>query len=376
MVVSCYADTSVAEGFETHWRVHLKAETTRIRELLAGEPESLVEFERQLETIRQSIESSEGRHAQGMAVFATSSWDEALALPSDEPYEAQLVVDEEPYLVPLLVANYRRRAYLVVLTDTHRGRLYASIPGKAELLDELDEAVPGKNRSSGQRWGKQQATIDRHRKDHILHYQKELSQHVERAWATGSYQGIILLGEHEVLENFRGLLPKRLGDRVVHEAPHAWAGNQPEIRDQVREVVDAAITGQQDRLLEEIGRRLQAGFAVASGPQEVIVALSNGQVLDMVVGPDLGEVGSLCSGCRSLFAFEVATCPYCKAPCDKSNLWQEILEQAVRHNVAVHFVSAEKRGVVPGGVTALLAHDDPQWAPTASIAPETAERGD
>lgn len=377
MVVSCYADTSVAEGFETHWSPRLKAETTRIRERLAGDPGALEEFERQLEIIRRALESPEARHARGMAVFGASGWEQALALPSDEPYEGRLVVDEEPYLVPLLVADYRCRAYLVVLTDTHRGRLYASSPGEAHLLDELDEAVPRKNRSSGQRWGKQQATIDRHRKDHILHYQKELAEHVERAWAAGSYQGIILLGEHEVLENFRGLLSTRLGERVVHEAPHAWAGEQPEIRDQVREVIDAAIKGQQERLMEEISRRIHEGFAVASGPQEVIEALSNGQVLDLVFGPDLGEVGSRCSGCRSLFAFEEATCPYCKAPCVRVSLWQEILTQATRHGVAVHFLDPENKGVIPGGVTALLARDDPQWAPIVAVAPETTTgRGD
>jgi peptide subunit release factor 1 (eRF1) len=376
MVVSCYADTSVAEGFESHWRPHLKSEATRIRELLAGEPEALEEFERQLETIRRALESPEDRHARGMAVFGASGWDEALALSSDEPYEGRLVVDEEAYLVPLLVADYRRRAYLVVLTDTHRGRLYASVPGEAHLLDEFDEAVPKKNRSAGQRWGKQQATIARHREDHNLHYQKELVRRVERAWEARAYQGILLLGEREVLKNFRGLLPKRLADRVVHEAPHAWAGKQPEIRDRVREVVDAAIAGQQERLLEEIGRRLREGFAVATGPQEVIEALSDGQVLELVLGPDLGEVGSRCSGCRSLFAFEEATCPYCKAPCVKASLWQEILAQAARHGVAVHFVPTEKRGVVPGGVTALLVRDEPQWAPASSVAPETSGRAD
>lgn len=361
MVVSCYADTSVAEGFEPHWRQHLKAEATRIRGLLAGEPKALEEFERQLEAIRRALEAPEARRARGMAVFGASGWDQALALSSDEPYEGRLVVDEEPYLVPLLVADYRRREYLVVLTDTHRGRLYASVPGEAHLLDELDEAVPR---------GKQTG-IARHRKDHILQYQKELVRHVGRAWDAGSYQGIILLGEHEVLENFRGLLPKRLADRVVHEAPHAWAGRQPEIHDLVREVVDAAIASRQERLMEEISRRLAEGFAVATGPQEVIVALGNGQVLELVLGPDPGEVASRCSGCRSLFVAEESTCPYCKAPCTKASLWQEILSRAVRHGVAVHFVPTEARVAVPGGAAALLARDEPQWAPASSVARET-----
>ncbi len=372
MVVSCYADTSIVEGFESHWRPYLKAEVTRIRGLLADDTRALEEFERQLAAIRRALESEEARHARGMAVFGAEGWDDVLALPSEEPYKALLIVDEEPFLVPLLEADYRRRAYLTVLTDSHRGRLYAAVAGEAQVIDELDMEVPGKNRSAGERWGKQQATIERHRRDKILHYQKELVRHIETAWAERPYQGIILLGEHEILENFRSLLPKRLNERVVHEAPHAWAGVQPEIRDQVREVVDTAIASRLERVLDEIGRRLKEGFAVATGPQEVIDALTNGQVFELAVGPDPGEIGSRCTGCRSLFAAGVESCPYCRATCSKASLWQELLAQAMRHHVAVHFVPAGSKVAVPGGVAALLARDEPQWATSPSAA-DTAE---
>jgi protein required for attachment to host cells len=373
MVVSCYADTSVADGFEPHWRQRLKAEATRIRGLLAGEPAALGEFERQLESIRRALESDEARHARGMAVFAVAGWDEVVAIPSDEPFEGRVVVDEVPYVLPLLVAEYRRREYLAVMTDTHRGRLYAAAPGAERLLDELDESGPKKDGSSGQRREEQQADTARHREDQLLHYQKELAEHIERAWAAGHYQGIILLGEHEVLENLRRHLPKRLAERVVHEAPHSWTGRQPEIHEQVRGVVDAAIAGCRERLMEEIGRRIGEGYAVAVGPQEVIATLANNQVVELVMGPDPGEVASLCTGCGSLFAAEESACPYCKAPCARASLWQEIASRAARQGVAVHFVPADAGPAVPGGVAALLARDEPPWSP-ASTASETTGR--
>src|SRR5271157_5228697 len=108
MVVSCYANTAVAEGFEPHWRQHLKTEARRVRERLAGQPAELEEFEQHLERIRHALESPEARRTRGMAVFAASGWDHDLALESDESYENLLVVAEEPYLVPLLVAYSSR----------------------------------------------------------------------------------------------------------------------------------------------------------------------------------------------------------------------------------------------------------------------------
>ncbi len=357
MVVSCYANTTVTEGFEPHWRQHLKTEARRVREDLAGQPAELQEFEQHLDRIRQALESPQDSHVGGMAVFSVSGWDQALALESDEPYRDQIVVAEEPYLVPLLVACSLQPEYLVVLTDTHHGRLYASDTSAARLLAEFEEDVPSKNRSSGERWGKQQATIARHREDHILHYEKELVDRVEALWRDDLYQGIILLGEHEILNEIRGLMPKRLADRVVHEAPHAWAGDQPEIPDHVRQFVATAREARQDRLLDELARRIKEGYAVATGPQEAITALVNGQVHELIFGSDLGEVASRCSGCGSVFVVEEQSCPYCKAACVRANLWQEILTAAARHRIPVEFVTTESGRVVPGGVAALLVRD-------------------
>ena len=158
----------------------------------------------------------------GMAVFSDSGRGYFLALPSPEPYQNRLVVDEQAYVVPLLEADFRQRGYLVVLSDTHRARWYAAGPGGSRPLGDIDESVPKKQHSSGERWGKQQATIDRHRKDHILHFQKELAQRVEEDWGQYTYQGIILLGEHEVVERLRGYLPPRLSSKAVYEGAQAW----------------------------------------------------------------------------------------------------------------------------------------------------------
>jgi peptide subunit release factor 1 (eRF1) len=362
MIVSCYADTSVAEGFASHWRPHLKAEATRIRGALASDPRALAEFEQHLETIREVLESPEARHARGMAIFGVSGRKQPLALPSDEPYQNRLVVDEEPYLVPLIEADYRSREHLVVLTDTHRGRLYAATSSEARLIDELEVEASKKNQNHL-------------RAEHILHYEKELVQCVEKAWNAHTYEGIILLGEHEVLEGFRHLLPKRLAELVVHESPHAWAGMQPQIHDVVRGIVDVVIQNQEQRLLAEIDGRLREGFAVASGPQEVIDALRNGQVHELALGADLAEVAYRCSGCRSLFVTVEQACPYCHALCAKVDLLQEILSLAVRHGVAVHFVRSGDGLLVRGGVAALLSRDAPPWVENQSDRSHLAERG-
>jgi hypothetical protein len=321
-----------------------------------------LEFERNLEVIRRALESPEARQARGMAVLSATRRGFFLALPAIEPYENRLVVGEEPYVVPLLEADFRQRGYLVVLTDTHRARWYAAGPGGARPLGEIDEAVPQMQHSH--------ATLQRHRKDHILHFRKELVQRVEEAWGQYPYHGIVLLGEHEILEQFRSLLPPRLSSRVVHEAPHGWFEDRAEIDEEVRTLFKTAQAGEESRVLAELDRRLHEATAVAAGPQEVIDALRDGQVTALILGPDPGASASHCTGCHALFAAPHANCPYCHAPCRTRNLWQEILAFTVRHSIWVHWVQPSARLASHGGIAALLARDESQWGPATTPASE------
>ena len=134
MVVSCYADTSVVEGFRAHWLQPFKTEASRIRQLMADDHQALLEFERDLEAIRKALESPEARQARGMAVVSAAARDFLLALPSEVPFENRLVVDDEPYVVPLVEAYLREQGYLVILADTHRAALYGAGPGGSRLL--------------------------------------------------------------------------------------------------------------------------------------------------------------------------------------------------------------------------------------------------
>jgi peptide subunit release factor 1 (eRF1) len=363
----------VAEGFQAHWLQPFKTEASRIRQRLAGDHQARLEFERDLEAIRRALESPEARQARGMAVFSAASRDYLLALTSEVPFENRLLVGEEPYVVPLVEAYLRQRGYLVVLADTHRASLFGAGPGGSRLMDAIDEFVPKKQHSAGERWGKQQATIERHRKDHILHFHKELARWVEQAWDEHPYQGLVLLGQREILEQVCKLLPKRLADWVVHKAPYSWSEGQATIDAEIRAVLGAAQEAQERSTLDQLKSRFEEGCGIATGPQEVIEALRNGQVGELIIGPDPGAVASRCSGCRSLFADRRETCPYCGAPCRACNLWQEVLALAMGHSIWVNLVKRSAEVDRHGGIAALLARAQPQWVP---ITPITREKED
>jgi len=362
MVVSCYADTSVASGVRPLWREHLKDAVQRISDTVAADPNGRTVFLQNVAAIDMALSRPRMPGARGVAVFAAVQRDLVYAYALMVPFANRLVIDEEPYLVPLLELLNRQRRYLVVHTDTHRGRLYTAVPGRVRLIEEVNENVPKRQRSSGELWGKQQATIERHRVDHIAHYFKELAREVERAWPEERYDGIVLLGTHEVLEHFRTHLPDSLARLIVGEAPHAWAARQPSVESKVDDVREHALRDHDQRLFDELKRRLLERHQIAVGPQDVIDAIRNSQVGfpgRVVMEPDRGDIAWACGGCSSLFAHLVDECPFCQARCERTSLWQAIMLLAARHNIPVEVVPAGHGLEKHGGIAALLAREEP-----------------
>jgi peptide subunit release factor 1 (eRF1) len=369
MVVSCYADTSPA-GVRPLWREHLKNEVKRIDDTLSSNAAATAAFHRNIAAIEAVLSSRRPVAARGMAIFAASERNlvQAYALSSVLPN--RVVVDEEPYLVPLLELLHRQRRYLVVHTDSHRGRLYTATPGAVHMIEEIDEPVPKRHRAAGELWGKQQATIARHREDHIVHYLKGLAGEIERAWPEERYDGLVLLGEHEVVAKLRTYLTEELRSSIAGVAPHAWVGHQVPLLEKIGSIHAQALREQERRLFEDIKRRLMEDHHIATGSQAVIDAIENDQIGYsgcVVMESDPGAVASRCSGCQKLFAHAVDECPSCHARCEKTNLWQAIALFAARKHVAVHFVEPGHGLDKHAGVVALLARETPWIAPPERV---------
>jgi peptide subunit release factor 1 (eRF1) len=358
MVVSCYADTSVSSGVRPLWREHLKNEIKRLDEAFAGAPAARAAFHRNVAAIERVLSARRPVAARGMAVFAALERNLVYAYTLGTPPPNRLVVDEEPYLMPLLELLVRQRRYLVVHTDTQRGRLYTSVPGAVRLIEELREWVPRRQRAAGERWGKQQATIARHREDHVRHYLKDLAAEVARAWPEERYDGIVLLGEHAVLRELRTYLPVGLHPRIVAETPHPWVGRQSALEEKIAAIQAAAVEDDDRRALDEVKRRLLERHLVATGPGAVLDAIHHGQLAypgRIVMESDGGEVGSRCTTCGWLLPHVTDKCPLCGARCERTNLWQAITLLATRHGIPVHIVAAGSGLDKHGGMAALLA---------------------
>lgn len=359
MVSSCYADLTVADGFQSNWPAEFKTKRHAVKKLLADEPRLHADCEADLKTIRRQLEGRKSGEALGMAVFSSQQRDFLRSFSLPVPVENEIVIHREPYLVPLIEAYYKQREYLVIHTDTHRGRLYAATMQDVSLLKEIDEEVPKRRRASGQRRGWAPAAIARNREDHILHFRKDLVAAVESVWKTHSFRGIILAGEHEIVQQFRRLLPERLEKQVCQERALAWAEKPHSVKDEILSCVKELVEAEEAKLLQNLEDRVAHSYAVASGPQEVLQAIQDGLVGSrgfgyLVIGPDARETVGRCTACRFLSTDVQPSCPRCGQPCEEGNLWEEILLFALRHELDVHVVRNSEELAKIGGVAAVL----------------------
>lgn len=372
-VVSCYVDKSVA--VPPTWQTRLARE---LRDAKALAPNAAARrfLAAQVAVVQSVVSSRAARRARGVAVFVDDANGLVRAFLLDEPIADRLVVDEDPYVVPLVEYLQRHRLYLAVQTDTHRGALYAAGRGGAHLLAALDENVPKRHRAGVETWGKQQATIARHREDHMLHYRKELVREIARAWAETTYHGIVLLGEHEVLAHLLADLPPELAGRVVFQGPHGFTGKGSSIAAVAATVSARAAREHDERMLHELRVRLREASDVVFGPQEVLGALRAGQIGHggwIALEADPGASAARCVRCGWVFAAPHDACSFCQGACERTNLWQSIVLLATGHGVPIHFLGTDAELHARGGVAAHVTRADPWESASAPQAePATA----
>ncbi len=126
----------------------------RIEEVEAGH-DAKMSLRGDIERAAAFFEDFDAKGARAAAVFSASAADvfESFALP--RPIETQVVIDDSPYVTPLVTAA-DTRDWLIVLADTRHGRLLHGNTEHVEEFARIDDTVLGQHESQGttnhQRW--------------------------------------------------------------------------------------------------------------------------------------------------------------------------------------------------------------------------------
>jgi peptide chain release factor subunit 1 len=367
-VVSAYVDMTVKNGFTRDVDLHLRNQARAAAETLA-QTRARKDLETNIEVIRQIVSERAGTPAQGLAIFSSLSRGSRHVFPLDFEVENRLVIDEEPFLLPLLERFYAEPAYLLVLLDSDQARLFSAHHGHPEWVRDLErrEAEEAYQRDKPRFTYKKRFARAQHERlhstdeDRFLH---EVCEVVARQWARDHFAGLILLGQPPITASLRRLLPRELGQAVAGEAPHAMTTRPDDLSDDVERILEKWRIGREQTLMTELRERWKRGHLVANGPTEVLDALQQGRAVHIVFGTRRDAPGARCGECGYRFGSPMDVCPYCRGACKTLNAAQEIFRMAIRHRIPVHLLRSALKDdpLAPAGGVAALLRAESNWA--------------
>ncbi len=373
-VVSAFVDRRVQDGFHRYIDVQLRNQAREANQALS-EAKARKALEANIEAILRAVDGADSA-AKGLAVYSGVERKLFHVVSLDFPVENQLVIDEEPFVLPLLERWYGDPNYLVAVVDSRHAHLFEVHTGVAEEVKGIDRDIPEMQRDKPRFTYKKRFSQTHHERLQSLdndEFFKEIAGVIADHWKTGAFTGLILLGQPPATAALRRLLSKDLNGSVVEEHAQTMTSRPEDVADDVTRVMERWREIQRSEILGELQERWKRNHLVADGPTAVLDALQQGRATRVVIGPrrDLG--GARCNDCGYRFGAPVGTCAYCQSPTRTVNAVQEILRMALRHRVPVFLF---ERGLTEdplaraGGVAALL-RAEANWAPDASTAQAT-----
>ncbi len=372
-VVSAYLDLRRHDGFRTDAAQHLRGELQQADAALSA-AEASAALAANAAAIEQAIARVDPA-ARGLAVFSGAARGLLHVVPLDFPVENMLVLDEDPFVLPLLERWSTTPRHLIARVGSRDLSLFEAHAGVPELVERVERDLPPMQRDKprftykkrfAQTWHEFQQPLDN---DGFL---KGVAETIGGHYTGADFDGLILLGTPHLTAAVRRLLDRRVQDQIVEVGSQPDTTDPADVADDVARAVDAWRAGREAELLAELTGRWQQRHHVADGPTEVLDALQQGRATQVVVGGRRDLAGAVCRDCRYRFGAALATCLYCGGLTRTVNAVQEILRLALRHRVGVYLIPTDRAPDTDpiakvGGVCA-LTRAEANWAPDLETA--------
>jgi peptide subunit release factor 1 (eRF1) len=373
LVVSAYADMTVQDGFHRYVEQNLENLAAEAAKLLSG-ADARKALEENLDVIREAIRTEYDPTAAGMAIFSGASTKLRHVMNLEFPVENRLVIDEEPFVLPLLERWYGEPPYLVALFDSNEAQLFEARHGRSEPLDNLSRA------DAGQEVQRDKPRFTHKKRFAATHHERlqgtedaplfrELAEAVREHWREGNFAGLILLGKPQYTGPLRGLLPKEIEAVVAGGAAHPMTAQPDEIADDASRLAFDWEARREQEILSELNERWKENHLVANGPTDVLDALQQGRATRILLGTRRDIPGAQCLDCGYRFGAPVGVCPYCQGRCRNVSAVQDIMRLSMRHAVPISlFRAADNNPLDRAGGLAAFVRAPANWAPNDQLA--------
>ena len=290
-VVSLYLNTQPNQHGRDNYQVFTKKEFKARQQTYGTNTPECESLDHDIERISRYLETELRPSAHGVAIFACHAGELFEAVQLDAPIDDHwLSIGDRPHLYPLarIVSQFPR--YAAVLADTHATRILVVAQNTVSDAKSI-EGVKTRRTSQG---GWSQARFQRHIENYHLQHAKDVIDALERIVTRDGIDQILVAGDPAVLPLLREQMPKHLAEKVVDELKTDLAGTSND------EVVKAALESMRrvnertdrEKVDAAVGAYRAGGLGVV-GPDRTLLALTNGQVDELLLTPSLATLGAL-----------------------------------------------------------------------------------
>jgi peptide chain release factor subunit 1 len=290
-VVSLYLNTQPNQHGRDNYQVFTKKEFKARQQTYGTNTPECESLQHDFERISQYLETELKASAHGVAIFACHAGELFEAVQLEAPIDDHwLYIGDQPHLYPLarIVSQFPR--YAAVLADTHATRIL--VVAQNAVADATSIGGVKTRRTSQGGWS--QARFQRHIDNYHLQHIKDVIDALERVVARDGIDQILIAGDPTVLPLLREQMPKHLADKVVDELNANLAGTTND------EVVQAALASMRklnertdrEKVEAAVGAYRAGGLGVV-GPDRTLLALTNGQVDELLLTASLAGLGDL-----------------------------------------------------------------------------------
>ncbi|MFZ0089395.1 MAG: Vms1/Ankzf1 family peptidyl-tRNA hydrolase [Solirubrobacteraceae bacterium] len=247
-----------------------------------------------------------------LAVFCSGRDDLFETVELSDPVSPRVVVAATPYVEPL-VTGPRCERWCVVLVSRRTALILSGELGHGPAQDQVREQervtddVHGRSHSGG--WS--QANYERSYDDEAEHHLRRVAHELYQSWQREPFARLVLGGPTPDVDRFAEQLHNDLRPRLSPARLNldAEVATIAQVRDALRGLRRQERAAEQERVLTELGERVERDGAAATGLADVLEALNEGRVETLVLALSFAASGARCPSCGLLYADSSGACP-------------------------------------------------------------------
>lgn len=340
--VSFYFPTH--EGFDS-----LKGRIRQLRHLMEDDPDEAEHFDLTVERLRKLVEDNP-TDAESLCVFGCDLLEFACGYPISLPVAPEVHVGPSPYIRPLAELQDEYQTFAVLACSNESTRIYLVTNETAEL----EERVKGDIKNRVRKGGWSQKRYARRRENQLHHYGEEIAEELIDLVRNNDIERIVLAGSEETMNEIEEHLPPQIAKLVIDKRRFDLHRGEEELIDDVYDAYFEQEREEEHELWDRIKGEYKRHGLAAVGATEVLDALKQGRVEELIVTRDARVKGTQCRDCETIVEGTPDACANCGSDSVfEVDLIDELTKQAEQTSAHTEY-SDEIPGLTKAGHIAAL----------------------